>query len=219
VYWDRGIKEKNVRKIIQAFVQAFKPEDEITLLMCCKYGTRPFGKEKENEERWTIKYELDQYLIEVNKTIDQCPHICLVDIPLHESLMPHLMARFDCLVGFSMGESTWLPGLQAMAMEIPIIQLNAETNGFMDYLGDVGFLCNNCEYEIADEELVDGTSEYYEGQKFAEGDINELIERMQRIYKERVTIRKNPKVQMGMNIAKNWTWEKTIEKVDKLLRR
>ncbi len=210
-------KRKNVKAIVQAFVKAFKPEDNVSLLMCCKYGTRPYGEEKNNLDRWNIKYEFEQYLNEIGKTIEECPHITLLDIPIHESLMPHLMARFDSLVGFSMGESTWLPGLQAMAMGIPIIQLSADTNGCEEYLCNVGFLCNKVNYVEADEEMVEGTSEYYKGQKFAEGNVDELAGKMEYVYSNRNC--RTVKVKEGLKKAIDWTWEKTITDLDKFIGR
>jgi len=208
-------KRKNVKAIVQAFAQAFGPDDNVSLLLCCKYGTRPYGEEKENDERWTIVHEFNQYLEEIKKSPDEYPHMCLIDVPLHESVMPHLLARFDCLVGFSMGESTWLPGLQAMGMGIPIIQLNADlTNGFLEYLHDVGFLCMEKEYIYADEELYKGTSEYYEGQKFAEGNVDELAGKMEEVYEDYDNKEMRDKIELGLKKAKDWTWDKAIEEVD-----
>lgn len=212
-------KRKNVKGIIHAFIDTFGPEDDVTLLLCCKYGIRPYGEEKDNEERWTIKYELDQYLIEIGKTIEECPHMVLLDIPVHETVMPHLMARFDCLVGFSMGESTWLPGLQAMAMGIPIIQLATESNGCMEYLPDVAFLCYDSKLIEADEELIEGTSEYYEGQLFAEGFITELTAKMKYIYENYEEIKVSDRIKQGLEKAKDWTWDKSIKRLDKFLRK
>jgi len=212
-------KRKNVKAIIQAFVKEFKKEELVTLLLCCKYGTRPFGNEIDNQERWTIKYEFDQYLEEISKTIDECPHIVLLDLPLHENIMPSLMSRFDCLVGFSMGESTWLPGLQAMGMRKPIIQLAAESNGCMEYLFDVGFLCNEVKCVEADEELYEGTSEYYKGQKFAEGNVEELSGMMRYIYKDYDRLSIGDKVSLGYGKSKDWTWAKSTESLSKFLRR
>jgi len=211
-------KRKNVKAIIQAFVKEFKKEEPVTLLLCCKYGTRPFGSEAEYEERWTIKYEFNQYLEEIGKSIEECPHIVLLDLPLHENAMPNLMSRFDCLVGFSMGESTWLPGLQAMGMRIPIIQLTATSNGCMEYLHDVGFLCKEGRYTKADEELYDGTSEYYKDQLFAEGNVEELSGMMRYIYKDYDRLSKGDKVDLGYRRAVDWTWAKSIESLSKFLR-
>jgi len=211
-------KRKNVKVIIQAFVQQFKPEDNVSLLMCCKYGTRPYGELQDYDERWTIKYEFNKYLEEIGKSIEECPHICLLDIPIHESLMPHLMSRFDCLVGFSMGESTWLPGLQAMAMGIPIIQLDADSNGCMEYIYDVGYMCECVDYVKADEELVKGTSEYYEDQLFAEGNREELAGKMQYIYEMIGKRRKSSKIDLGLKKAKDWTWEKSTQTLDKFIK-
>jgi hypothetical protein len=89
------------------------------------------------------------------------------------------------LVGFSKGESTWLPGLELGAMQIPIIQLSSECSGFMDYLECNRYMCKEVTYKIADQELYEGTSEYYEGEELAHGNVEELSEMMIRVRKEK----------------------------------
>lgn len=182
-------KRKGIKKIIRAFCQAFNSDDNVSLLLICKYGTRPYDGWKDDEkvtkddtEKWDIKYEFNRYI----RNIGKIPHVCLIDVPIHENIMPNVLKRMDCLVGFSMGESTWLPGLQAMSMKIPVIQLyNNRCNGFGDYMNeDNSFLCKDSNLVEADEELYKGTSEYYEGQKFADGNEEELIQMMRRVYKD-----------------------------------
>jgi len=214
---------KGIKEIIHAYVSEFKPSDHVSLFMVCKYGTRPYeddkyGREKDDKESWTIKYEFDQYLKEVGKTYKEIPHIGLLDIPVHENILPNIMARFNCLVGFSRGESTWLPGLQGMAMGIPIIQLaNEQTNGFMDYLNDVAFLCEETELYDCDEEDYKGTSELYEGCKLAKGNIEELAHTMKRMYNYGDAAKESHQVLTGLQKAKDWTWSKTVEQINERL--
>jgi glycosyltransferase involved in cell wall biosynthesis len=211
-------KRKGIRKIIRAFCKEFKSTDNVSLLLVCKYGTRPYdgikdGENitKEDKEKWSIDYEFKKY----TEGLGDLPHVTLIDIPLHENIMPNIMARFDSLVGFSMGESSWLPGLQAMAMHKPVIQLESNCSGFMDYMGDTNsYLCRNSDIVLADDELVKGTSEYYEGQKFADGNEDELAETMREVYSDRFSQDQKNKVEEAAAVVSNeWTWKQSIENI------
>jgi len=196
-------KRKGIKKIIRAFCMAFSPEENVSLLLVCKYGTRPYNGFKDDEkvladekEKWNIEYEFKKYTKEFKKI----PHIALIDIPLHENMIPHIMARFNVLVGFSMGESTWLPGLQAAMMKKPIIQMKSKCSGFTDYLNDKNsYLVENSGFQKADDELVRGTSGYYSGQDFSFGREEELAKMMQKVYTERESKDLKLKVERAYN--------------------
>lgn len=206
---------KGVKEIIKAYCHAFSDKDNVTLLLVSKYGNRKWGENKEDKERWTISHEFSEILTECKKFKDNLPHIALVDIPVHETVLPHIMARFDCLVGFSSGESTWLPGLQALAMKIPVIQLANDCCGYMEYLHDKNsFLCKKIDYRVCTEEFWRTTSEYYEGQVFGFGDWEELSATMGEAYIKRDFMLKS---RVGWEDVKNWTWKDTIKALDEFL--
>ena len=215
-------KRKNVKGIVQAFCQTFSSKDNVSLLLVSKYATRPYNGKKDNEivkkddmKKWDIKYELDRY----TEGMDDLPHIALIDIPIHENVLPNVMAGFNCLVGFSMGESTWLPGLQAMAMKKPVIQLGSDCSGFMDYMGnDNSYLCENYNHVKADDELVKGTSEYYEGQFFAKGCQIELGEKMLQVYKEFRTNGQRKKISRAIKDVETRTWNHCVTDMVKELK-
>ena len=215
---------KGVKDIVKAYVSAFKKEEPVTLLLMCKYGTRPYADVErdywpDDEERWTIQYELNEALMEIGVNKNDCPHIALMDIPVHENIIANAMARFDCLVGFSAGESTWLPGLQAMAMRIPVIQLASECSGFMEYMTDENsFLCHTVKYRKAGNELVLGTSDYYKGQEFAFGDFRELADKMQHVRKHYQTDGYNRVTQALSHMRHGrWTWNDSTFQLDRFL--
>jgi glycosyltransferase involved in cell wall biosynthesis len=114
-----------------------------------------------------------------------------------------------------MGESSWLPGLQAMAMHKPVIQLESNCSGFMDYMGDTNsYLCRNSDIVLADDELVKGTSSYYDGQKFADGNEDELAETMREVYSDRFSQDQKNKVEEAAAVVSNeWTWKQSIENI------
>jgi len=115
-----------------------------------------------------------------------------------------------------MGESTWLPGLQAMMMKIPVIQLENYCNGFIDYMQDNNsFLCKRSDLVIADEELYKGTSEYYKDQYFADGNEEELIEKMKYVYGDyrNNKIEINLKTERAMkDVLQIWTQKNSLNK-------
>jgi len=211
---------KGVKEIIKAYCEAFDSKSNTTLLMCSKYGNRSWGKDKNNKERWTIQYEFNQILEEIKATGNtDLPHISLIDIPVHETVLPHLMARFDCLVGFSSGESTWLPGIQAMGMKIPVIQLANDCCGYMEYLNDDNsYLCKSIKYGQCTEEFWRTTSEYYEDQVFGNGDYKELTALMSDVYNINTDVSSFGRmINSAYKEAQKWTWSKSITALDKFL--
>ncbi len=212
---------KGVEDIVKAYITAFKKDDPVTLMLVCKYGTRPYddpenGRLESDEQSWSIKSELDAILHKMNTDIKDCPHITVLDVPLHENVIANVMKRFNCLVGFSAGESTWLPGLQAMAMGIPVIQLASECNGFMEYMNDRNsYLCHRVNYEIAGKDLYLGTSDYYKGQEFAFGDFTELADKMLRIHRH--PEESEHRAHRAWVDVEGWSWDKSISALDGVL--
>ncbi len=210
---------KSVREIVQAYVTEFNQGEPVSLLLCTKYGTRKWGTEEEidDDERWCIKWELNKILEELEISKDKIPHIAIIDIPLHPDVIPTVAARFDSIVGFSKGESTWLPGLEVGAMKKPIIQLASDCCGFMDYLEDNEYMCRDVRYIEADQELYEGTSEYYKGEKLAHGQVSELKDMMRRVYREHGTRRQEQIVNAVFGKIEPYTWRRTIKMLTKRL--
>jgi glycosyltransferase involved in cell wall biosynthesis len=210
---------KGVKEIIKAYCKAFSKKNDVCLLLVSKYGTRPYGRYKDVKGIWNIKTEFCQLIDEIGNK-ENLPKILLVDNPIHENILPHVLARFDCLVGFSKGESTWLPGLQAMNMGKLVIQLKSDCNGFMEYMDDINsLLCNKVKYYKADEELYLGTSEYYEDCYFAYGDEDELKDKMVLAKEmiEKKDIVYNTIIERAKQVVKHWTWNKSIKSLKDFL--
>lgn len=209
---------KGIKDIITAYCNSFTSSDKTTLLLCCKYGNRKWGEHADEKERWTIQYEFNEILRGIGKK--HLPHIALIDIPVHEEVLPHIMARFDCLLGFSSGESTWLPGLQAMGMKIPVIQLENKCCGYMEYLNDDNsYLCKDVKYEECSEEFWKLTSEYYEGQTFGYGNPFELQRVIKDAYFDIYNDKYKNKVEKAYADSKLWTWDSTINQLDYFLQK
>lgn len=209
---------KSVEDIVRAFCMAFTADDPVSLLLVAKYGNRPWGKDKEDKSKWGIRQELNEILSKITDDQSKLPHICVLDVPLHPPVIPHVYATIDALVGFSKGESTWLPGLELAGMYKPIIQLANEACGYMDYLADNRYMCRNINYRECGPELYEGTSEYYKDGRMGYGDVYELTDMMSRCYRERgTTIQKVCVDKLFTHVRSEWTWRKSIQQLSLIL--
>lgn len=192
-------ERKSIKEIIAAYCQAFSKGDNVSLVLMSKYFGRPYDetlpfadcgycRKKEELDKWNIEWEFDKILDYVQNLIDKkvedFPPISIIDVSIHSNIMPNIISRFDCLVGFSKGESLWLPGLQALACGVPVIQLKSGCSGFMDYLENNPYLCRRVKYEAADESLY-GHIPMYKGEQFAHGSISELAIMMETVFKDK----------------------------------
>jgi hypothetical protein len=206
---------KGVEDIVRAYCNEFSSKEPVSLLLISKYGNRPYGDLKEDKTAWGIRVELQKLLATIKR--QDMPHICVVDVPLHPPALPHLYARVNAAVGFSMGESTWLPGLEFGAMKKPIIQLRNQACGYMDYLEGSRYLCNDVRYLEADERLYEGTSEYYKGQKLGVGNHEELSSMMRLVYEERGTKEQAQEIKKVFERVSWRTWENSIDELNSAL--
>ena len=208
---------KGVEEIVTAFVRTFNCDEPVSLMLVCKYGNRPYGENAENREEWGIRTELKRCLDGIGIPESRMPHITVVDVPLHPPVIPHLYSRIDCLVGFSMGESTWLPGLEVGAMHKPIIQLNNPACGYMDYLYGARYLCQERDVVKCDEKMYGGTSEYYEGEEMCVGNVDELGDKMRMAYAERGTKVQQEEIETTAKAISVRTWDNSIRKLVEVL--
>jgi len=217
---------KGIHDIVKAYVQEFSHHDPVTLLLFSKYATRKHGPSKEDDTQWSMEYELQQCLRECGyDDYSAAPHIAIIDVPVHPVAVAPIMANFNALVGFSAGESTWLPGLHAGAMNIPIIQLASKCSGFMDYLGGSELLCRDVKYVEATENnaLGAGTSEYYIGERLAVGNVKELQGKMRILYSQTHSVEHSRRVsnsvqQVAKNVAPR-TWLTSTRVLSSLMAR
>jgi glycosyltransferase involved in cell wall biosynthesis len=210
---------KGVEEIVKAYCMAFNATDPVSLLLVCKYGNRPHGEDADKAEEWGIRAELRRCIDSLEMDPDMIPHICVLDVPVHPPVLPHIYSRINCLVGFSAGESTWLPGLELAAIGRPIIQLKNECCGYMDYMEGARYLCQVVAYEKCGEKLVAGTSEYYEGQEMGFGNVMELADVMERVFKERRDEVQKIEVNERWAAVQPWQWQRCIDGLCEVLAR
>jgi glycosyltransferase involved in cell wall biosynthesis len=201
---------KGVEEIVQAYCNTFTKDDPVSLLLVCKYGNRPYGEYQEDRSKWSIRLELNACIAKLGLPANKLPHISVLDVPIHPEVLPHVYSRIDCLVGFSSGESTWLPGLELGAMKKPIIQLNNECCGYMEYMEGARYLCKEVSYRRCDDKLAVGTSAYYEGEEMGFGDIQELGDKMNQVYEERGTAEQRLEIDNRYASVVWRTWENSM---------
>jgi len=208
---------KGVEEIVTAYCQEFNKNDPVALLLLCKYGNRPFGPHKDDDNYWGIQYELDRLFEKNGFNKSDCPQISVIDVPLHPCVMASAFARIDSLVGFSAGESTWLPGLEALALNKPVIQLNNGYAGYIDYLQYNPFMCSDIEYKVCDERLYEGTSEYYKDQTMCFGNTEELQSIMRELYIKHGSPLLERSTQELRRKIENYSWKSSISQLHKRL--
>ena len=174
---------KNQKAIVKAFIKTYKASSQVTLLICGKYATSRYAEDE--DRKWDIRSELKEIIRQTGVNEKDLPHIAIMDEPVHESVMPLLMSRIDCLVGLSTGESTWLPGLEMAAIGRPVIQLVNPYAGYMEYLIDNPYMCNLYSVRTVEEEFHKGISCYYKDQKMCFGKVDELSDMMKKVHLER----------------------------------
>tara|TARA_Y100000034_G_scaffold135536_1_gene207844 strand:- start:3636 stop:4847 length:1212 start_codon:yes stop_codon:yes gene_type:complete len=167
--------------------------------------------------RWSI---IDEY----NRMVDDIcrrngldrhnlPKVQLIDIPVHECLMPMFYAASNCLIGASLGESTWLPGLQAFAMNMPVIQMQDNWGGYAEYCDPAyPLIYGPKEYRKAEKDLYKGTSLYFYDQSFPIPCVEALEAKIQFVienYDRCVGLTTD----IGDKVRSEWSWESKMKKV------
>lgn len=201
---------KGVEQIVTSYCQEFNKKDPVVLLLLCKYGNRPYGEHKDDCDYWGIKYELNRLFEREGFDKNDCPQISVIDVPLYPTIMAATFNIIDCVVGFSSGESTWLPGLEALALGKPVIQLANKYAGYMDYLNDNRYMCRDTHYRECDERLYEGTSEYYKNQKMAFGNVEELKSLLRNVYMERGSILQSKNTDKLQNKIQHYSWKESV---------
>jgi len=159
-------KRKGVHEIVEAFIREFSSKESISLVMISRYATDPFNdvkrkRDKEDSEKWNILWEYEHILKEtdLDKKRDK-PHVCILDVPIDDLILPGFMINANVCVGASRGESTWLPGLEFGCLGVTSIQTS--WGGHKDYLNEENsYPVTVLEFEKCDDELYYGISDYY----------------------------------------------------------
>ncbi len=215
-------KRKGVHEIIEAFTKEFSSKENVSLVMLSRYAVTPFNdvvrkRHKKDHNKWNILWEYNYVLKKssLDKKEDK-PHVCILDVPIDESIMPNFMRNANVCIGASRGESTWLPGLEFGSMGITSIQMN--WGGHTNYLNELNSYPIDIDgLEKCDNELYYGVSDYYdEHSEMAVISIENIQRQMRNAFESKFyTDRKGLKLKKLVRTEYNK--EKRLEEVKKRL--
>lgn len=115
------ITRKNVQNILRYFIESFVDTDLATSVkLIIKITT---GKEKEDQLRQII-----------NSYSGTMPEIVIVNGFLKQHELNEIWKSVDCYICLSYAEGFCIPALKAISCRIPVIALNSEISGYMDFL-------------------------------------------------------------------------------------
>lgn len=180
-------KRKGIEEIISAFIEEFTDKENVSLVFISKYSTKPFNDKENNRteedvDKWNILWEYENILKKRKyDSLENKPHICILDVPMSENILPHIMKNADVGISASRGESTWLPGLEFGSLEISCIQTN--WGGHLEYLdSENSYLVDFDGFEQCDNELCNGISQNYVDCEMAKLNIYEIRKTMRLAY-------------------------------------
>lgn len=210
---------KNQEAVVKAYCKSFRNTDRVSLLICTHYAVEKYNDNP--NKNWDTKSELYEYINkacqEYNIDRNKIPHITLIEEPIHENIMPSIYSRFNCLVGCSTGESTWLPGLEAAAIGRPIINLCNPDAGYMDYLYDNPYMCTEYETRELGEEFYKGINPLYKACTMNFGSVLELSDKMMRVYVETNSSEQKSLINVIRERVINRTWKDSTNKLVEIL--
>lgn len=181
----------NIRKgfpeVFKAFTKEFRPDEPVKLI---------------------LKTTLDYMPIPINPSA--YPNIEVITGSLPEPEMQKIMERSDCFVFPSRGEGFGITPLEAMATGMPAIVPNA--HGITEYFN------SDFMYEVKVKETCPALYTRYKNQdvgKMVICDVDDLARQMRYIYEHEDEARQ--KGAMASGYVKQWTFEKTAEKLKTII--
>lgn len=199
--------------LIQAFIEEFSSDDDVTLLMVSRWLD---CNEKNGNEK--IKKDFAGIRSCMKKSDEQMPHIMLYNKPVHESHMPSIYNSADAFVLMSRGEGFGLPFLEAGSSGLPVIA--TKCSGHSDFINEDTALV------VEPEKYVEVSSRgemaemaklchFYEGQKFpffGRKSINLLRQYMRWLYENKNGV--DNKVQKFRRVInENYSWNSAVDRV------
>lgn len=198
---------KGVDLLIRAFAHAFKPSDNVRLLLLSHYQGN--GKQT-SEER--ISAELMDLCQKHN--LHSLPQIDFIFEHIEDEEMPNIFKCADVGVFPTRGEAWLLPAIQLMATGVPVI--TTSWGGQTDYINnDNGYLIPVEKFDIMDDK-VNLVVEFYMEQLFAEPSIKHFIKLLQYTYTHQEEVKLKGRV-ARIHCEKYWTWKHAGKIADRRL--
>jgi len=187
--WDRG----GVQYVLKAFNEEFTKDDKVELLV--KLNQAYINSQTLNQAMTGMNLVKDRATIKI--TLDDVPY---------EKLYK-LYNQCDVYVCATRAEAFNLPGIEAMACGLPVIQTGY--GGQTDYMTPQNSLTIDYKLELVKDDIM------YEGIQWATPDIEDLKKKMRWAFENQEEMKEKGK--QSLEDSKNWTWDISASKAFKFL--
>lgn len=186
--------------LLRAWAQAFKPEDDVTLVL----RTYPINAVDQADAAAEIERRIDAFLAqELGLSRQQVAPILVLGEQIAERDMPRLYAAARAYVAPSRGEGWGRPHMEAMACGLPVIATG--WGGNLEFMNDANSLLLDIEGLVDIDERAEVT--FYRGQRWAEPSIAHLVARMRQVA-EHPEVAAAIGQQARRDMVAFWQWDK-----------
>ena len=184
------IERKAPDVLIRAYMRAFKPDDDVLLLL----------KVSNHDPFFSVERQL-QELVGSEAT---APIALLLNKKIADTQMGSIYRSADCFVLPTRGEGWGMPTLEAMACGLPVIST--------DWGAQTAFLNETTGFPLRIRGLVpaQARSPYYGGLRWADPDEEHLIELMRYVYQNR-ELAQTRAMQAATLVHERWTWARATD--------
>jgi glycosyltransferase involved in cell wall biosynthesis len=200
---------KGVKFLVEAYLDAFRPDDNVRLLLLTHYQGRSREKGEEN-----IIGEF-QDILRDNGSKSQ-PEIRFILDYVPEPDMPKLYRTANCYVLPTLGEAWSLTVIQAMAHGLPVI--TTKYGGHMDYCRrSNSYLVKVDKFDTIDDK-TNLHVDFYKEQLFAFPNIKHLSKVLKFVYNNQEQAKVTGLIAQ-QDIIKYWTWDQAVQKIHERLKK
>ena len=166
--------------LLDAYLRAFKPGDDVSLVIRAYRGGEPQS---------SIKARIEAHLRSQGRSWATSPHIILLDQHVPAAQLPALYAACDAFVLPSRGEGWGIPFMEAMAMERAVIGPN--WGGSLEFMRpEHTYLLPVEEVEVAEAGWKDaGATYFFKGHRWGEPSTEALTHVMRAVVSDPATAR------------------------------
>ena len=185
--------------LLRAWADAFKPEDDVSLVL----RTYPINAVDQADAKAEIERRIDAFLRqELGLSRQQVAPIVVLGEPIAEQDMPRLYAAARAYVAPSRGEGWGRPHMEAMACGLPVIATG--WGGNLEFMNDANSLLLDIEGLVEIDERAEVT--FYRGQRWAEPSVAHLVARMRQLV-ERPEVASAIGQQARRDMVTFWQWD------------
>lgn len=189
--------------LLRAWAQAFKPDDNVSLVL----RTYPINAVDQADAKAEIERRIDAFLThELGLSRHQVAPILVLGEQIAERDMPRLYAAARAYVAASRGEGWGRPHMEAMACGLPVIATG--WGGNLEFMNDANSLLVDIEGLVDIDERAEVT--FYRGQRWAEPSVAHLVARMRQVA-ERPEVAAAIGQQARRDMVTFWQWKKIAQ--------